>query len=224
MGPLPVANRDMLLAYLKTALASLTLAWAVFVTGLCLLQLFLMTAGEGRITTNLYSNLVHMIRLYGPAVDMESQHLFQIRMLYFLIAWAAPGLLASMVLTGRRTVGVIALSSVLLLPAIPAIARIVDAPRVVVMALYTLETSLFVVCVIGGTITAYVYGTLKGRISPYLALTALLVCVAMNIINAETIWQHPSGILESLAILATVVLAFTPLAPAPLALAWNRHR
>ena len=224
VAPLPVTNRDMLMAYFKASLASLTVAWGVFLTGLCLLQICLLIVGKGSISADLYTNLISMIQLYNPRLDSEANDLFQIRTVYFLIAWAVPGLLASMVLTGRRSVAAVALSCALLLPAIPAIARIMDAPGIVVKALYILETCLFVVCVIGGTITAYVYGTLTRRISPYLTLAALLICITVNIINAEVIWQRPGGMLGSLAELAAVTLALAPLATAPLALAWNRHR
>ena len=224
VGPLPVTNREMLLAYLKASLASLAVAWGIFVTGLCLLQLILVISGKGHLSAGLFSNLAHMIQLYNPALDSEVEHLFQIRLVYFLIACAVPGLLATMVLTGRRRVGVVILSSILLMPAIPMIARVLGAPRYVTIPLYRLGACLFVVGILGGTLVAYAYGTWKKRFPPYLALIALLICVAANIISAEAIWQRPAEILESLALLSAVTLPLAPFATAPLALAWNRHR
>lgn len=224
VGPLPVTNWNMLLAYLKASLASLAAAWGVFLAGLCLLQMGLLIVGDGHLSTEFYANLTGVFQMYNPDSDLESNQLFHIRTVYLLIAWAVPGLLASMILTGRKTVGVIALSCVLLLPATPAIARMMGAPGIVVNALLVLGTCLFIVFAIGGTVTAYVYGTLKKRIPPYLTLVVLLICVTENIIHAEVIWQQPRELLESLALLAVITLALTPLAAAPLALAWNRHR
>ena len=129
-----------------------------------------------------------------------------------------------MLLSGRRSVGTITLIIVFALPIIPALAEALDLPRPVCVALYSLEAILFIAGIIGGTILAYAYGTLKRRIHPYLAMGALLVYIALNLLFAQVIWRDPKEILASLAILAVITLPLAPFATAPLALAWNRHR
>jgi hypothetical protein len=224
---LPVTNRELLLAYLKASLASLAMSWAVFAIGLCLLQLLLMITGKGHYTEQLFSNLRDITQVSRPSSGeggLPSQYLYHILMALFLIPWAALGLIGTMLLSGRRSVGVITMIIIFALPTIPTLAEALDAPKPVFAALYALEAILFIVAIIGGTISAYAYGTLKRRIHPYLTIGALLVYIALNLLFAQVIWRDPNEILGSLALLAVVTLPLAPFATAPLALAWNRHR
>jgi hypothetical protein len=223
---LPVTNRELLLAYLKASLASLFISWAVFAIGLCLLQLLLMAAGKGHLTEAFFSNLREMARVYRPLSEnaVPWQNVFQIQVAFCLIPWAALGLIGSMLLSGRRSVGVTAMAIIFTWPTIPALAQALGAPEPILIALVTLEAILFIMCIIGGTVVAYVYGTLKKRIHPYLTVIALLMYIALNLFYAQAIWRNPREFLESLVLLAVVALPLTPFATAPLALAWNRHR
>ncbi len=224
---LPVTNRELLLAYFKACLASLFMSWVVFVTGLCLLQLLLTAAGKAHHTEAFFSNLINMTQFYKPLTGKDIlpvQYLFQIQIAFFLIPWAALGLIGTMLLSGRRSVGIITMIIIFTWPTIPALAETLGAPEPVFAALYTLEAILFIVSIIGGTIAAYVYGTLKKRVHPYLTISALLLYIALNLFYAQVIWRNPKDILESLALLAVVTLPLAPFATAPLALAWNRHR
>ncbi|NQV34695.1 MAG: hypothetical protein HQ515_18520 [Phycisphaeraceae bacterium] len=224
---LPVTNRDMLLAYLKASLASLVMSWGILAVGLCLLQLLLMITGKGHYTEELFSNLRDITQISSPFSGnggIPSQYLHHMLMAFFLMPWAALGLVATMLLSGRRNVGVVTLIIVFALPIIPALAEALDAPKPVFVALYTLEAILFIVGIIGGTIAAYAYGTFRKRIHPYLTIGALLVYIALNLLFAQVIWRDPNEILQSLALLAVIALPLAPFATAPLALAWNRHR
>jgi hypothetical protein len=219
ISSLPVTNRDMLLAYLKAGLASLAMAWGVFVTGLCLLRLGQMITGKGHLTIELFSQLMtYMTHLS----DLNRN--VRIPGLYYLMAWSTVGLLGSMVLSGRRRVGVITFSTIFLFIAIPSFARGMGAPNIVIYAMNILWAWTFILIIIGGTFVAYIFGTLRKRIHPYLTLAALLLYIGLNIINAQAVWQAPKEILETLALLAIITRPLAPFATAPLALAWNRHR
>lgn len=226
-GSLPVTNRELLLAYLKASLASLIMSWGILVIGLCLFQLLLMIVGKGHYTEELFANLRDMARVSRASAErdvMFSDILLHISMAFFLLPWAALGLIGTMLLSGRRSVGTITLIIVFALPIIPALAEALDLPKPVFVALYTLEAILFIVGIIGGTIAAYTCGTLKRCIHPYLAMGALLVYIALNLLFAQVIWRDANEILQSLALLAVITLPLAPFATAPLAMAWNRHR
>ncbi len=224
---LPVTNHEMLIAYLKASLASLALSWGVFATGLCLLQLLLMMAGIGNHTEELYSNIRNMTFFYSPAFGEDAislREVFHMQIGYVLMTWAALGLTGSMLLSGRRSVGVTTLLILFTWPIIPAIAELLNAPKPVLIAIWTMESALFIVAIIGGTLAAYVYGTLKRQISLHLTFSALLAYAAINLFYGEFIWRSPEAPLASLALLAVMTLPLAPFATAPLALAWNRHR
>ncbi|MCF7974204.1 MAG: hypothetical protein K9N55_10345 [Phycisphaerae bacterium] len=225
---LPVSNRDMLLAYLKASLASLFMSWGIFVIGICLLQLLLTIAGKGHYTQEFFSNIENLTGFFRTQVfengNPKPKWLLQTPGMCILIAWAALGLVGSMLLTGRRSVSVTTLIILSAWPILPALAEAFDAPQPVFVAIYTLEACLFILGIIGGTIAAYVFGLRKKCIPPYVAVAALGLSIVLNLIYGQFIWRSTGEILGSLALLAVVTLPLAPFATAPLALAWNRHR
>ena len=168
-----------------------------------------------------------MIQVTYPRSAESSQSLpslLQIPAIYFLLAWAGLGLVGSMILSGRRNLMVIVLVTLFLAPMIPALADGAGAPSAVVVALRLAETWVFVLVTIGGTIAAFVYATVKKRVHVYLTLAALLLFIGLNLINWNLIWPNHFSILRSLVMVCALTLPLAPLALAPLALAWNRHR
>jgi len=227
ISSLPVANRDMLMAYLKASLASLILSWGILIMGLCLLQLQLMIAGKGHHTEELFTNIRNMTQFFHPVLGMGKMpltNLFRNQIGYFLIAWAALGLVGSMILSGRRSIGVTTMIIIFTWPIVPALAKALDVPEVIFVGIFTVEALLFILFIIGGTMAAYVYGTLKRRIHPLVTLTALIAYIALNLFYVQSIWRAPEELLGSLALLAVLTLPLAPFATAPLALAWNRNR
>ncbi|MCP4452360.1 MAG: hypothetical protein GY809_12935 [Planctomycetes bacterium] len=224
---LPVTNRDMLMAYLKASLASLVISWGILIVGLGLLQLQLMIASQGHHTEELFKNITNMIQFFHPVLGMGKiplANLLRNQIGYFLMAWAGLGLVGSMILSGRRSVGVTTMIIMFTWPIVPALAEALDVPEAVFVGIITVEALLFILFIIGGTMAAYVYGTFKKRIHPVVTLTSLIAYVALNLFYVQNIWRAPEDPLVSLALLAVLTLPLAPFATAPLALAWNRHR
>ena len=221
LGTLPVPNRAMLTAYLKGCLASLVLAWGIFIMGLGILHLGFKVTGQGPLLSGLISSLKDMARAIFSIDGHPS--VFQIAGIYSLAAWSVIGLTGSMILNGRRSVAIVVFAALFLWPILPALADNLGASSSTVVAIAVLEALCYILVAIVGTIAAFGYAVHKRLITSSLGIAALLIYPALILVNWKVLYA-PRPLVEILGLMAILMLPVAPLATAPLALDWNRHR
>ncbi len=246
---LPVKHQTMIKIYLKCTLISLALSWLIFAGGITLLYLICLVTGQSQIMHQLLSHIGEAIQAAFIGIrntNTDNYGLFSIPGVYFLLIWASLGLIGSVILTGRRVIAGVCFALIFLLPAIPNIAAILKAPELVILSLISIEAWIYILTIVGGTTLAFVQARRKQHIPFYLTIIAAIFCLTWIMANHQLIFDgytcyeymfhllslhmdHEWPLLiealsKSLSVLAIGFLPIAPLATAPLALAWNRHR
>jgi hypothetical protein len=203
----PITNRDLSRTILRTALQSVLAAWALWAGSFVVVYLILLTIGG------------------LPAWTIPEK----IGWWYFPATLLGPWIVvaggASLGLTGRGTLIVKSLSALIaLLLAALIFPKFCLAPR---------NHALFRDCAAGlasgvvllVTVWCYVAACRRELVSARLAWIAAGVwCVLASIVVADWV-QHPHDpVIHYAFALAALALGVAPLAAAPLALVWNRHR
>lgn len=206
----PLGNGAILTTMAKAFLVSYAAAWAVYGLGLALLWLTFLVSGA-------------VILLPASELgDIGYPFTWPKVLVYLVCLWTAVGLTGSLVLTGRRW-PVLALCGVLVVvPNIMALSAFLDdaAGDIILGAL----AGLFAVFSVGGTAWAYLRMVQKRLWSLRLA-ACLVIAYLAGIglcVSASPNFLDNTG--EYAAFFGLLALPFAPLATAPLALAWNRHR
>ena len=141
---------------------------------------------------------------------------------YLLYAWTSIGLSASLILTGRKWpfLGVCALFLTIVIGNVVAL-EMFEATKLMEVARALVFWSLSLSCV-GGTIWAFIAASKRKYIHKVMPWCALLLFFAFLGHQGSWVLLHKPSVLVSHA--AQLSLIVLPLAAAPLAIAWNRHR
>ncbi|MCL5269794.1 MAG: hypothetical protein M1457_04400 [bacterium] len=212
---LPVPDRRLSAAVLKTGVTSLLLTWAIGAVWIGIVCQALWAIGEG-------DTVRHVWREIGLA-DHSFRELSAIVTLGVTSAWALLAIGTTLTLTGRpAAIGVVAAFIILglVLPAFAALGgEHVARVYVEILSVGTIAFWLL------GTFAAYAVALRRGHVGAGLAFSALALWLALTAwllfdVSAKGNIHWP-GLLALLAFAAAVL---SPPAAAPLALAWNRHR
>jgi hypothetical protein len=209
----PVSNRSILLTMLKAFLTSYAAGWIVYFVGVAVVGIWLAAVGQFHFSNDILNELNDLKLGFSiPGI-----------LLYLLCFWTAIGLTGSMALTGRRWPVVTLCITLCVVPTVMAFSAFLAWDTLQAVILGSL-TWLFVLASVGGTLWAFIRMVQKHLMSPLLAggllggyLLACVICMSLRFTFVNT----PA---ETALLFGVLALPFAPLATAPLALAWNRHR
>lgn len=209
----PVSNRSILLTMLKAFLTSYVAGWIVYFVGVAVVGIWLAATGHLHLSNDTLNELNNLKLGFSiPGI-----------LLYLLCFWTAVGLTGSMALTGRRWPILALCVTLCVVPTVIAFSAFLawDTLRIVFLGALIW---LFSAGCIGGTLWAFIRMVQKRLMSPLLAggvlggyLLACAICMSLRFRFVNT----PA---ETALLFGVLALPFAPLATAPLALAWNRHR
>lgn len=219
----PLTNTSLLLNYLKVCLASLVAGWCIFLLGTGIFEIRQTIMGRESLigeTLNTYFN-------FRAVKNSPGKEVAYLVFNYSLYLWTSMGLTGSLILTGRRwpflcVCGLFAvMAHVYFLPLALGLTR---AAQII----ETLLLSVWGVSCVGGTIYAFIAARKRKCIHKMVPWCALLICCLL-LLFCVCLWHHVAWELLQkplmlMSILALLSLIFLPLAAAPLAIAWNRHR
>lgn len=209
----PVSNRSILLTTLKAFLTSYVAGWIVYFVGVAGVGLWLAATGKFYFSNDTLNELRNLNLVFSiPGI-----------LIYPLCFWTAVGLTGSLALTGRRWPIVAICVTLCVVPILMVSSAFLGSDTFRALILGSLIWLLAAGC-IGGTLWAFIRMVQKRRMSPLFAggvlggyLVACAICISLGIRDVKT----PT---ETALLFGILALPFAPLATAPLALAWNRHR
>lgn len=209
----PLGARSILLTLLKTMMVSSLTGWIIFLGGGLLIITGLAAHGNLELPKGTQNELDHLKSLLSlPSI-----------LFYLLCLWTAIGIIGSIVLAGRRWL-ILAVCAILFIVPMVLVFSKFTLWEALQRAILLLLTWLFILGIIGGTLGAFLLAVKKQFMSARLMggivgayVLACVACLSLRIrfINTPT---------EMAMLFALLALPFAPLATAPLALAWNRHR
>ena len=218
----PVSNKHLLCIYLMVAFVTLGMTWITFLGGVWAICGWLTLNGQGVVAAKLID--CHEI-IYSGA-DTAQQQASQAIWFAICYIWAVMGLIASLVLTGRRWfIGAVWFSLCFGIGGYAFLHNASLLPESIVAIVDTCIRSAWTFACIGGTVSAFAFARYKRRISTSLVLTAGIAYVVLYM--AVGLGWFTNFDLESTEIIhmaGPLALPIAPLALAPLALHWNRHR
>ena len=210
----PLTNRSLLLNYLKVCLVSLVAGWCVFLLGIGMIGICQPFAGQKSL---IYELLTQLRAITAPSGKEVASSLIG----YSLYLWTSIGLAGSLILTGRKWPFLCVCALFLYFIFGIAITNVLGSTKLTqvlrILFLWLLSTGC-----LGGTIYAFIAARRRKyihRMIPWCAL--LLFCIFLWHLGSWELLKDPS---RHIATMAQVSLIFLPLAAAPLAIAWNRHR
>jgi len=224
----PVSNTTLLWIYLRTALETILLGWAIYFAGILIVLAGLFVT-RGREEVNLF---LATLRLLSQAAAQPGSPWYSIRFIISLrgmgtvCMWSALVLSASVLLTGRRWFLIGLSATCWVIPILwGLLCDLGLIPQAIVEGVRDVRPWVIGLGCLGGTGAAFVLALRKSvisRIIPGLGLAIWgMLCVAgaygdiLNLASPAANLVLVSGLL---------VLPVAPLALAPLALHWNRHR
>lgn len=207
----PVTNQQFLRVWLLTSLTSLVLSWIVFLAAPILLWVLMFLFRQTEVWDE-------MARFGLPGYP---RNLISI-MGMLVAAWTLLALSATVMLAGRAWLAVTVWLGIWLIPAalglfvegLPASAAEIAASIIWL----TLIAGLF-----GGTLTAFGTAIYRKLINLWTVLGCVIVYGAMVFLFARSA-EPQTDVLFLCLMSAILTLPVLPVAAAPLALAWNRHR
>ncbi len=216
----PLSNRCILLATLRSFLASYAIGWIVYILGLVLVHICFLAAGDRDTLTVLFNELRAFISSAGPEVLIYGLVFLAA---YGLVFWAVVGLAASLALAGRKW------------PILALCAALFVVPNIIVFAEFFggdmsgqlvkgFLAWLFALASILGSVGAFLLAHQRRFVPPLLTGCLLLGYLICCVVGASIGPFHISGPTETALLCGLLTLPFAPFATAPLALHWNRHR
>jgi len=224
----PLRNTTLLWIYLRSALETILVGWAIYVVGMGVLLTGLFVTG-GREAVNLF---FATLRVLSQATAQPGSPWYSIRFVISLrglgsvCMWSAFALVASILLTGRRWFLVGLSVTCWFIPILwGLLCDLGLIPLAIVEAVRDLRPWLIGLGCLGGTGTAFVMALRKSiipRVLPWMGLSIWGMLCALGVYGDILKLNGPGA---SLALVCGLLaLPVAPLALAPLALTWNRHR
>ena len=225
VGIRPIRNSALLVIYLTNAVTGLILAWLTFGVMLLVLKWVLLMLGHVDVVSDLNEAVHHLVH---EALNVQAgSNRF---LTFLLVAWATMGLGASLMLTGRRVL--IITVFLCLLFGFPLLASLIvphGQARIDMAALIGL-------ILLSGSLYAFIKALRMRMINPWV----MIGVVAVYCFLFYTLIIHPR-LLRHIFLISTwqefvvatkffcwfsglLMLCMAPIATAPLALYWNRHR
>jgi len=190
--------------------------WCIFLTGTGIIEIGQSIAGRESIASEVFKTF------FGTASSTSGKDIAYVLISYSLYLWTSTGLSSSLILTGRKwpflCVCALFMSFIIANVVIPQVLG-----SKVTEFINTMFPWLFSMSCVGGTICAFVAARKREyihRVMPWCAL--VLFCVfLLHQCSWEQLMKQPSMFVS---VGGQLSLIFLPLAAAPLAIAWNRHR
>lgn len=209
----PISESSIIVTILKVFTTSYIIGWAVFFIGLAIVIVLLSVTGRLNSSDNSINELQYIKSFFSlPNI-----------MLFPLGIWAAAGLLASTLLSGRKWLVLSFFSTLFTLPIIAMLINTFGSETINHILKFLLIW-LFALGSVSGTILAMIYAIRRYLITS--SFVGLLIgayisfCIIGLILNFSVV-NNPANAVILCGMLA---LPFAPFATAPLALYWNRHR
>jgi hypothetical protein len=224
----PISNTSLLWIYLRSALETTLLGWAIYVAGMLIVLAGLFVA-EGRAAVDLF---LATLRVLSQAAVQPGSPWYSIRFVISLrgmgsvCMWSAFALIASILLTGRHwlLIGLFTIGwgSLMLWGLLCDFGLV---PQVTIEAVRDIRPWLIGLGCLGGTGTAFIVALRKSiipRIMPWVGLGIWGILCALSIYGDILTLSGPAA--KLVLVCGLLALPVVPLALAPLALTWNRHR
>jgi len=224
----PVSNAQLMGVYCRTALGIILKGWVVYFVGMGILLSWLFLHG-GREPINLF---FATMRILSQAVDQPEspwhsiRFVISLRGLGFVCVWAGFALTASLLFTGRRWVVLGTVTGswavVVLWDILCGIGLI---PQGIVEAVQSTLPWFFGLGFLSVTTAFFVLARRKSithRIMPWVGLALWITFCIIGVAGDIVKLNGPASNL--ILVLGLLTWPVAPLAIAPLALAWNRHR
>jgi hypothetical protein len=212
LGTRPISDAALAAATLKTTLAGLSLVWVLWPLALAAAWLLLRTLAVDIVVSDFRHN-----------IGRDARNALAVYVLTGLCSWIAPAVLVPIGLTGRKP---LLMGALCCLPAAILVWTMmvqVWLPPPIAGMMRTASVYVISAAMIAGTAVAFWRSSraAKNLVSLPMAMTLWLALCALA---AGCLWDVGAfwGMLTLFAGLSA--LAVSPLATAPLAVAWNRHR
>jgi hypothetical protein len=224
----PVSNAQLIRVTCRTALGMILKGWVIYFVGLLILLSGLFFAG-GRETINLFFATMRVLSqaVVQPGSPWHSiRFVISLRGLGFVCVWAGFALTSSLLFVGRMWV-LIGLFTVSCAVAIlwDVLCGIGLIPQVIVEAVQNILPWMFGLGYMGITTAFFVLARRKSithRIMPWVGLALWVIFCLIGVHGDIVKLNGPTSNL--ILVLGLLTWPVAPLALAPLALAWNRHR
>ena len=219
----PLGDRAMALGFLGSGGAGLALAWLLIALGSGAILAMLWSVGDRAVVEMVWQGLM------DRAAELGALKLVLGALAVLVLGWVNMGLVASCFLTGRNTVvGVLVLAPYVILVAVLSFYEPGSSELSVVFVAGSWAIGL---AAMAGTAVAFAAARRRGLVPkswPWLALgawVAQVLIVAYAGVDVTSL-AGAGGLEQGLLVFGLGLLALTtaPVATAPLALAWNRHR
>ena len=220
---LPVSNSRLSAMILRPGAASLLSALAIYLAGLFLMIGWFFMVGEGETVTQEWHSVISIVHKFGYG------NALLVIPVGIIIAWGLVGLGASLTFTGRPWVvwgfWLVVCSVGPIYVGLDTLDALNLIPFGIVLALWSSAPWAIGIGFLLGTAWAFFAARrryLIASITPCLGLGLwLILCICIGFMWLTRSEPELSSIVLVMGLLALPVL---PLATAPLALAWNRHR
>ncbi|MDT8303649.1 MAG: hypothetical protein RQ760_19365 [Sedimentisphaerales bacterium] len=220
---LPVSNSRLSAMILRPGAAGLLSALAIYIAGLLLVVGWLFITGEGETVTQGWHGVVNKVHEFGYGNTL------QLVAVGIIIAWGLVGMGASMTFIGRPW---LVWGFWLVICSVGPVVMVLDTlhtfnliPFGIVPALWISAPWTIGICCLLGTTWAFFSARRQYLIASRTLCLGLglwlILCISIGFMWLTRDKPEPSSIV---LVMGLLTLPVAPLATAPLALAWNRHR